>query len=102
MPLAAELVVLSACRTAIGKQFDGEGIVGLTRAFLRAGVPRVVSSLWQVDDAATAELMARFYAGLLGQGLSPPAALRRAQLEAAGRGRPARIWAGFVFHGDWR
>ncbi len=102
LSLAAELVVLSACRTAIGKSFDGEGLVGLTRAFLRAGVPRVVSSLWQVDDVATAELMERFYRGLLGERLSAPAALRQAQLEAAATGSASRSWAAFGFHGDWR
>jgi CHAT domain-containing protein len=99
--LAAGLVVLSACRTAIGKRFDGEGLVGLTRAFLVAGVPRVVSSLWQVDDAATAELMAQFYRGLIVDKLAPAAALRRAQLDAA-RKAPPRLWAGFAFYGDWR
>lgn len=96
---AAEVVVLSACRTAIGKQFDGEGLVGLTRAFFVAGVPRVVSSLWQVDDTATAALMARFYRGLLGEKLAPAAALRRAQREVGGQN--PRLWAAFSFHGDW-
>ena len=74
--------------------------MGLTRAFLRAGVPRVLSSLWQVDDAATAGLMRRFYRGLLAEGLPPPAALRQGQREVAET--PPRLWAAFAFHGDWR
>src|SRR5206468_2522670 len=65
MRLDANLVVLSACQTALGKEIRGEGLVGLARAFMYAGAPRVVASLWQVNDAATAELMRRFYRGML-------------------------------------
>jgi CHAT domain-containing protein len=59
--LPVDLVVLSACETALGKQIDGEGLVGLTRGFMYAGATRVVASLWKMDDVASAELMARFY-----------------------------------------
>ena len=80
MRLDADLVVLSACQTALGKEIKGEGLVGLTRAFIYAGAPRVVASLWQVNDLATAELMNNFYRGLLQQSW-PAAALRAAQIE---------------------
>ena len=75
--LPAEAVVLSACRTAMGKEIGGEGLVGITRGFMHAGASRVVASLWTVDDVATSELMKRFYVGMLGATrLAPAAALR--------------------------
>jgi CHAT domain-containing protein len=101
---SADLVVLSACQTALGKEIKGEGLVGLTRGFMYGGAPRVVASLWNVNDSATAQLMKRFYAGLLGQKLSPAAALRAAQVEMWRR-QPARspyFWAPFVLQGEWR
>ena len=89
--LSADLVVLSACETALGRDLRGEGLVGLTTGFLYAGVRQVVASLWRVDDLATSELMARFYRGLLQEKLPAPAALRAAQLEmAADRGGAIR------------
>jgi CHAT domain-containing protein len=103
LDLRADLVVLSACRTALGHEVDGEGIVGLTQAFLRAGALRVLVSLWNVGDHTTAELMRRFYDGLLVKKLPPAAALRQAQLSMANDRRyaaPAN-WAGFVLEGDW-
>ncbi|MBI1761690.1 MAG: CHAT domain-containing protein [Acidobacteria bacterium] len=102
--LSAEVVVLSACQTALGKEVRGEGLIGLTRGFMYAGAPRVVASLWQVDDLATAELMKRFYSGMLKQGLRPAAALRAAQLELLGQKRYAApfYWAAFTLQGDWR
>jgi CHAT domain-containing protein len=101
--LDADLVVLSACQTALGKEIKGEGLVGLTRAFMYAGAPRVVASLWQVSDLATAELMKKFYAGMLQRGLRPAAALRAAQLQMSQDSRWASpyFWAGFVIQGDW-
>ena len=102
--LDADLVVLSACRTALGKEIRGEGLVGLTRGFMDAGAAGVLASLWSVEDRATAELMGSFYRGMLRQGLSPAAALRRAQLEMAtkpGRKSPY-YWAGFSLQGEWR
>jgi CHAT domain-containing protein/tetratricopeptide (TPR) repeat protein len=104
LKLAADLVVLSGCRTGLGKEVSGEGIVGLTRAFLYAGAKRVVASLWQVNDAATAELMKRFYREMLGEKrLSPAAALRAAQLAMwrSGRWRAPYYWAGFALQGEW-
>lgn len=102
--LGAELVVLSGCRTALGKEVRGEGLVGLVRGFLFAGARRVVASLWRVEDRATAELMVRFYRAMELRGASPAAALRSAQLEirAERRWRDPYFWAGFVLVGDWR
>ncbi|HVG10247.1 MAG TPA: CHAT domain-containing tetratricopeptide repeat protein [Thermoanaerobaculia bacterium] len=104
LDLAADLVVLSGCRTALGKEVRGEGLMGLTRGFLYAGVPRVVGSLWPVQDRTTAELMSRFYKAMWQGGLPPAAALRAAQrsLRAEPRYRDPYSWAGFVLQGDWR
>lgn len=104
MRLDADLVILSACRTALGEEIKGEGLVGLTRAFMYAGAPRVVASLWQVSDAATAELMKRFYRALFVERLRPAAALRAAQLELSRdpRWSAPYYWAGFVLQGEWR
>lgn len=101
--LGADLVVLSACRTALGKELQGEGLMGLTRGFFYAGAPRVVASLWNAPDEGTAELMARFYRALLQEKLPPAAALRRAQLSLAAepRWRAPYYWAGMVLQGDW-
>jgi CHAT domain-containing protein/tetratricopeptide (TPR) repeat protein len=103
--LSADLVVLSACQTALGRSVRGEGLLGLARAFMYAGAPRVVASLWRVDDSATAELMRRFYGGMLGrEHFAPGEALRRAQLSVSATKRWADpyYWAGFVLQGDWR
>jgi CHAT domain-containing protein len=102
--LDADLVVLSGCRTALGREIRGEGMVGLTRGFMYAGAPRVVVSLWDVDDRATAELMKRMYSRLLLGGERPAAALRAAQQELAATTEWSAPyhWAGFVLQGDWR
>ncbi len=101
LDLQAELVVLSACRTA-GTAFRGEGLVGLVWSLMQAGAPRVLVSLWPVDDRATAELMGYFYEGLLREGLAPPEALQRAQLRTAQRWPLPFHWAGFTLYGEWR
>ncbi|HET9209290.1 MAG TPA: CHAT domain-containing protein, partial [Thermoanaerobaculia bacterium] len=102
--LDADLVVLSACQTALGKEIRGEGLVGLTRGFMDAGAARVVASLWSVEDRATAELMGSFYRAMLRDKLSPAAALRRAQIEMTSRpGRKSPYyWAGFSLQGEWK
>jgi CHAT domain-containing protein/Tfp pilus assembly protein PilF len=102
--LGADLVVLSACETALGREVRGEGLYGLARGFLYAGASRVVASLWSVRDEATAQLMSRFYAAMIREGLTPSAALRRAQasLQAEPRWASPYYWAGFVLQGDWR
>lgn len=104
LELRAGLVVLSGCRTALGKEVRGEGLIGLSRAFMVAGASRVVASLWQVRDQATAELMERFYRGMLSEHLAPAAALRAAQLDLRRerRYRDPFFWAAFTFQGDWR
>jgi CHAT domain-containing protein/Tfp pilus assembly protein PilF len=103
--LPAELVVLSACQTALGKEIKGEGLIGLTRGFMYAGAACVVASLWKVDDEATAELMKRFYQKMLGpEKLRPAAALRAAQVSMwkEKRWQAPYYWAGFVLQGEWK
>jgi len=102
--LAAELVVLSGCRTALGKDVRGEGLVGLVRGFMYAGAPRVVAALWSVDDRATAVLMKEFYRKALIAGRPWAAALREAQLaiRSHAQWRDPYYWAGFELQGDWR
>ncbi len=99
--LPAELVVLSACQTAKGKDIKGEGLVGLTRGFMYAGAKRVVGSLWRVDDNATAGLMSQFYQGMLEQGRSPVEALRATQLEMWQQGMSPYYWGAFTLQGEW-
>jgi CHAT domain-containing protein/Tfp pilus assembly protein PilF len=104
LKLPVELVVLSACRTGLGREIRGEGFVGLARAFMYAGAARVVASLWKVDDAATAELMTRFYEGMLGpRRLTPAAALREAQtaVKRQKRWEHPSYWAAFTLQGEW-
>jgi CHAT domain-containing protein len=102
--LPADLVVLSACQTGLGKEIKGEGLVGLTRGFMYAGSPRVVVSLWSVNDQATAELMKRFYQGMLKNGQRPAAALRVAQMDMSKepQWRAPYFWAAFVLQGEWK
>ncbi len=104
LDLPADLVVLSACSTALGKEIRGEGLVGIVRGFLYAGAERVVASLWKVDDNATGELMKRFYRQMLEEKRSPAAALRQAQIEMwrEGEFRQPFYWAAFVLQGEWR
>jgi CHAT domain-containing protein len=101
--LDADLAVLSACQSGQGTQIAGEGLVGLAHAFLAAGTTRVVASYWPIQDAATAELMARFYDGLLRRRLSPSRALQQAQLSMAREERWRRpyYWAGFSVQGGF-
>lgn len=101
--LPAELVVLSACQTGIGKQVKGEGLIALTRGFMYAGAKSVVASLWKVDDAATSELMAEFYRQMFANKLKPAAALREAQnkLSQTKRWHSPYYWAGFFLQGEW-
>lgn len=103
LDLSAQLTVLSACQTALGKDIRGEGMVGLNHAFMSAGSKTVVSSLWKVDDRATADLMRAFYESMLQQGMPPAAALRAAQLkmmQQEGTKAPY-YWASFVIQGEY-
>jgi CHAT domain-containing protein len=85
-------------------EIKGEGLVGLARGFMHAGAQRVVASLWQVDDQATAQLMGHFYRGMLKENLRPAAAMRAAQIEMSRNPRWSSpyYWADFVMQGEWR
>ncbi len=101
--LPAEMVVLSGCRTGLGREIKGEGLVGITRSFMYAGAERVLVSVWDVPDHASAELMAQLYREMLGAGRRrPSAALRNAQLEIRKREgwQAPYFWAAFVLQGE--
>jgi len=103
LKLNADLVTLSACNTGLGKLMDGEGILGLTRAFFYAGARNITVSLWNVNDSSTSALMKVFYENL-NRGLSKSAALRQAKLTLL-RGKEAAwrhpyYWAAFVLVGE--
>jgi CHAT domain-containing protein len=102
--LPAEMVVLSACNTGLGKDVKGEGLVGLVRGFMYAGATRVMASLWKVDDEATAELMRHFYREMLQENKSPAAALRGAQIAMwrQKRWHSPYFWASFVLQGEYQ
>jgi CHAT domain-containing protein len=104
LKLPAELVVLSACETGLGKDVKGEGLEGLTRGFMYAGARRVVVSLWNVNDKATAGLMQHLYVGMLKNKKTPAAALRSAQIEMlqVKQWQSPYYWAAFVMQGEWR
>lgn len=96
--LRAEVVTLSACETALGRRMRGEGVVGLTHAFLSAGARGVVASLWKVEDRATAAFMETWYRRLA-DGVPPARALREARVASFGADAPPSVWAGFVLVG---
>ncbi len=104
LSLRADLVVLSACESAQGREVRGEGMMGMTRGFFYAGAERVLVSLWNVSDRPTVELMRSFYRGMLVDGLSPAAALRKAQdwVRQQEGWRAPYYWAGFTLQGEWR
>jgi len=101
--ISSELVVLSACRTALGKDIRGEGLIGLSRGFLYAGSNRVLASLWKVDDSATAEFMKLFYRNHLEKNMTAAAALRQAKLEMMKipRYKSPFYWGAFTLIGEW-
>ena len=102
--LPVEMVVLSGCRTGLGKEIKGEGLVGLTRGFMYAGSARVLVSLWDISDEASAELMAHLYKAILKEHMTPAAALRAAQIEILNekRWQAPYYWAAFVLQGEPR
>ena len=101
--LSAELTVLSACQTALGKDVKGEGLIGLTNSFISAGSKSVIASLWKVDDRATAALMGQLYASMLQEGKPPATALRLAKLKVMQEKQWSApyFWAGFVLQGEY-
>ncbi len=105
LKLSADLVVLGGCRTGLGKEIKGEGLISLTRGFMYAGAPRVIVSAWEVQDRPSATLMVKFYRYLLGpKRLSAAAALRAAQIEMSRDKQFAApyFWAGFTLQGEWK
>ena len=98
LSLSADLVTLSACETALGKVATGDDVVGFTRGFLYAGARSLISSLWQVDDEATRDLMVNFYTNL--SGMSKDEALRQAQLKTKKQYPHPYYWAAFLFTGS--
>jgi CHAT domain-containing protein/Flp pilus assembly protein TadD len=102
LKLPVELVTLSACKTGLGKNVQGEGLVGLTRGFMYGGAKRVVVSLWSVNDLTTATLMQKFYQKILKEGQNPVAAMRAAQLEMWKSGKAPYYWAAFTIQGEWQ
>ncbi len=103
LDLSAQLVVVSACDTALGKDIKGEGLMSLTRGFMYAGSRSVVTSLWKVDDRATAKLMKHFYEAMLQDGMTPAAALRSAKqkIRREKAWSAPFFWAGFVLQGEY-
>ncbi len=104
LELSSDLVVLSACQTALGKDVRGEGLIGLSRGFLYAGSKKVVASLWKVDDSATAEFMKIFYRNHLEKEMPASAALRQAKLEMKKipRYQAPFYWSAFTLLGEWK
>jgi len=102
MKLRADLVVLSGCQTALGKNVRAEGLVGLSRGFMQAGAATVVASLWKIEDNASVRLMDLFYRGMLKEHLRPAAALREAQKVMLEEGCPPSQWAAFIIQGEWK
>jgi CHAT domain-containing protein len=104
LKLDSDLVVLSACRSALGKQISGEGFVGLTRGFISIGAQNVVASLWKVDDEATAEFMNHFYRALLNEQLTPTLALQKAKqsMQKHPKWNNPYYWAAFISHGEYQ
>lgn len=104
LDLNADLVVLSACETAVGKEEKGEGLVSLNNAFLQVGAKTVLSSLWKVEDAATVELMKNFYEIMVNEKATSSKALQTAQKKMweSGRYKSPFYWAAFTMQGDFR
>jgi CHAT domain-containing protein len=104
LKLNSDLIVLSACRSALGKQISGEGFVGLTRGFISSGAQNVIASLWKVDDEATAEFMNQFYQAMLRRQLTPTAALQKAKqsMQAHPKWNHPYYWAAFVAQGEYQ
>jgi CHAT domain-containing protein len=102
--LSGELVVLSACETALGKNIKGEGLIGLTRCFIYAGSPRVMASLWPVKDDSTAVLMVSFFCSTIKQGEASCGSIARHPDRDAKKHRwsAPHYWAAFVLQGEWR
>ncbi len=104
LKLDSDLIVLSACRSALGRHISGEGFVGLTRGFISGGAQNVVASLWKVDDEATAEFMNQFYQALLREQMTPAAALQKAKqsMQSHPKWNHPYYWAAFISQGEYQ
>ena len=104
LDLSSDLIVLSACQTALGKDVRGEGLIGISRGFLYAGSNRIVASLWKVDDAATSEFMKRFYTNHLQKGISASKALQqtKTEMKEIPRYKSPYYWSAFTLLGEWK
>ena len=104
LKLDSDLIVLSACRSALGKHISGEGFVGLTRGFISGGAQNVVASLWKVDDEATSEFMNQFYQALLREKMTPAAALQKAKqsMQRHPKWNHPYYWAAFISQGEYQ
>ena len=104
LDLSSDLVVFSACQTALGKDVRGEGLIGMSRGFFYAGSNRIVASLWKVDDSATAEFMKRFYTNHLQKGMSASKALQQTknEMKKIKRYQSPYYWSAFTLLGDWQ
>ena len=100
LDLSASLITLSACRTALSEDANGDELIGLSRAFICAGSPSICSSLWSVSDESTGELMERFYFHL--REMNKSEALKRAQIDLMKKYEHPFFWAPFILIGDWR
>jgi CHAT domain-containing protein len=101
-PIPVPLVVLSGCSTASGKSLPGEGVTGLSQAFLSSGASAVIGTLWTVDDTTSDLAIANFYSAILKNGQSLSAGMRAAQLQMINARRPTYDWAGYIVQGNWR
>ncbi|MBK9165819.1 MAG: CHAT domain-containing protein [Acidobacteria bacterium] len=104
LDLSSDLIVLSACQTALGKDIRGEGLIGMSRGFLYAGSKRIVASLWKVDDSATAEFMKRFYTNHLRKAMPASKALQQTknEMKKIRRYQSPYYWSAFTLLGDWQ
>ncbi len=104
LDIPADLVVLSACDTALGERVEGEGMIGLTRGFMYAGASGVLGTLWEIDDFATAKLMNEFYKAIEQDHMQPADALRQAQknLWRERHWSAPYYWSAFTLQGDWK
>ena len=102
--LSAELVVLSSCDSGAGREVKGEGVISLTQGFLQTGSKSVLSSLWKIEDKATAKLMKYFYEYLIEENLPPAEALRKAKIKMREKSKykSPLYWAGFTIQGEFR
>lgn len=104
LDINAELIILSSCNSAVGKDVSGEGLISLSRGFMSVGAKSVVGSLWKIDDQATAEMMKYFYTFIIYDKMNLSEALRTAKLKMSKqkKWRSPYFWSGFVLQGEYK